>query len=171
MIGVSASILVIVFLGFLSNSEEQPNATTSTVSNNEISVKSTTHSNENLDKQSNTNLQVKNTENSSKITNKPNNSLERQAEIDKIVALDNKYAQMERDLSERILDFREQLSSLPTELRERLSHTSNETEVSRISDEYRRKAEGIQKQILEHNDQLTLIRAKRQLLPLNAIGK
>lgn len=36
LIGVSASALILVFAEILLNSESQPNATTSTISNNEI---------------------------------------------------------------------------------------------------------------------------------------
>ena len=86
-----------MFAEILLNSEGQPNATTLIISNNEISVKPTTQNSENLDKQVNTNLQVKKIDNSSEVTIKPSNSLEQQAQTEKIIALDRKYAQMERD--------------------------------------------------------------------------
>lgn len=171
LIGVFASVLILVFAKILLNYENQPNPTTSIISNNQINVKSTLQDSENTNKQVNTNRQVKKTDNFSEATIKPIDSSEQQAKKEKIIALDNKYAQMERDLSEQILDLRLQLSNLPVELRKKLSYINNEDEVTRVSDEARKEAERIQKQILATNEKLTLIKAKRQLLPLTAISE
>ena len=50
-----------------------------------------------------------------------------------------------------------------------MSYTNNEADLKRVSDEGRREAERLQKQILETIEKRTLIKAKRQLLPLTAI--
>lgn len=134
-----------------------------------FSIKPTTQNIENLDKQLNANAQVKKLDNSSEAITKSSNSLERKAETEKIIALDLKYAQMERDLSGQILDLKQQLSDLLIESKEKMSYTNNEADLKRVYDETRKEAERLQKQILEINEKLTLIKAKRQLLPLTAI--
>lgn len=167
LIGVFGSAFILLFAIIILNSRNQHNSTTLIDSNNAINVKSATPNTETSEKQINTNLKIKN--NSSEEAIKLNKSLKQQEEREKIVALDRKYAQSERELSEHLLDLRQKMSNLPISLKQKLSYVSDEAELQRISSESQMEAERIQKQILETNEKLGLIRAKRELLPLNAI--
>lgn len=165
LIGISVSALILALIVILLNFEVQNNPTTPTVSSNGITVKPAAQNSEN------TNTQVKKIDNSSETKTNTTNSLEQQAEINKIIALDNKYAQMETDLSEQILDLKQQMSNSPIELKNKLSYTSSEVEINRVYEETRKELERMGKQVSEKTEKLNLIKAKRQLLPLNLLRK
>lgn len=169
LIGLLTSILLLLFVKILFYSEMQSNSTITANSNNEVSTRPSIQNGKTPERQLNTNIQMKQSNDSSERSIKSDESMRQQAETEKMIALDRKYAQMDRELSERILDLRQQLQNLPESLKERLSYIHDEVEVQRVSDETRREAERIQKQILETNEKLGLIRAKRELLPLGAI--
>jgi hypothetical protein len=121
----------------------------------------------------NTTPQLKNIERKSKereeTSAKSEISLEQQKEIQRITALYRKYNQLEIELSERLDNLKEQQANLPDLIKSRLSQAYTEDEVHRISEETQNEAQRNLKQILKTNEELGLIRAKRELLPLNLI--